>query len=219
MTARTRPLATAVVAVAVLALAACGGESSGEDGGSSAAAPDRSSFKPITTQGLAAVVDEHLGSKVSEFYVFADEQDDVLEERYLGVRLRGADPRDSFVVTVYPPGGAGDQVPTGSCPDAGGGSDDPLASESCFPVKGGGNVTITTFSQGLAEDNTAGTYRMATSSGPAERQVTASYESYTKQPPISDKELSALLGDPDLGWKTSPKTNRAGADLKIAQEE
>jgi hypothetical protein len=216
MTSRCKALALlALTPVVVLALAGCGGDDKkAEDKKSSA--PDRSSFVPITTQGVAEIVDRHLGDRVQKYYVFDKSGDDDTAERYVGVRLRGADRRDVFIVSVYSEPATAEE--SGPCPgDAE--QDDPAAREVCFPTSSGGNVTITEFNSGFADDNAKGHYAEADSTGPKDRKVGASYESYNPKIPISDKELSSLLGDPYLGWKTSAKVNQAGKGIKISVEE
>jgi hypothetical protein len=214
---RTAFVALALTPVTVLALSSCGGSSSGKDD-EPAKVLDRSSFVPITTQGMAAVVDQHLGKAVQGYYAFKDEVGTSGKERSLGVRLHGADARDTFLITVFPSGGSGGQVTPGPCPD-GEQQQDPMAKVTCFPAAGAGNVTLTAFGQGFADGNTLGSYLEASGTGPKAREATAAYESFTAKRPISDKQLSAILGDPYLGWETAAKINEAGASLKVVLEE
>ena len=223
MTSRLATLALLVLAP--LALTSCGGGGDDDTSGGStepgAAATtssvDRSAFVPITTGGVAAVVDRHLGDRVQKYYTFKGDTSGA-KERYLGVRLKDGDPRDTFLVSVYAQGGSGGEVVAGPCPGTSP-EPDPMATVTCLPVAGGGNVTITQFATGFEEGNKAGSYLTASGTGPEEREATASYESFSKQPPLSDEELGALLGDPYLGWETAARFNEAGKSLKVAQEE
>jgi hypothetical protein len=222
MTSRPPALvALALAAVAAVALTGCGGDDSGQSGQDKPAAvrtPDRSGFVPITAQGVAAVVQRHLGDAVVGYYTFKGDSPQVDQQLQVGVRLKGADARDTFLVTVYPKGGSGGEVVTGPC-TGGDEAPDPQSKTACFPASGGGNVTVTTLARGLDDGNTKGRYVTASGTGPTDREATATYESYTHTPPITDQQLKALLGDPYLGWETAPKTNTAGQSLKIAQVE
>ena len=171
----------------------------------------------ITPQGLAAVVDRHLGDRIKRYSVYADEAEGAsarITERSVEVRLKGANRRDTFLVTVYPPGGSEGQVVKGRCDEIGAPAD-PKARTTCFATPGGGNVTITRFTFGLSEGNRKGSYLTASGNGPEEREATAAYESFAKKMPLTNAELNELLGDPYLGWETDPKFNAAGESLKV----
>ena len=213
MTSRTSALGTLVLAPALLLLAACGGDDQSEDDKPSG--PDRSSFVQITPEGIAAVVDEHLGDRVSSYTVFSDEPRGALAELSIQVALRGAKKDDTFLVSVYPEGGSQGQVIMGPCSEAGS-QDDPQTKVTCADGPDGGNVTITRFPFSLTSADRTGSYLMASGTGPDEREVTASYDTESKKTPITDKELNALLGDPYLGWETDPKFNKAGESLEVA---
>lgn len=215
----SRLAALALLALAPLVLTSCGGDDQDAkaDGASTTKTVDRSAFVPITTAGVAAVVDRHLGDKVAKYYTFEEDASDA-KERYVGIRLVGADRRDTFLVSVYAQGGSGGEVVAGPCPEAAP-EPDPIATVTCVPVAGGGNVTLTRFATGFADGNKDGSYLTASGTGPEEREATASYESFTAQSPVSDEELEALLGDPYLGWETAAGINKAGEALTIAQEQ
>jgi hypothetical protein len=212
MRSRTFVIAACFVAASMMVLSACGGDDKGDDAKPSG--PDRSKFEPITVEGVAAVVDRHLGDKVTSYSILSDESDGEMVGRSIEVTLRDADPQDSFVVTVYPENGSQGEVVKGDC---GGAStqDDPQAKVTCTDAPDGGNVTITHFSFSLVGGNKNGSHITASGSGPEDREATVSYESFTKKVPISDKQLQAILGDPDLGWETDPAVNKAGKKLKV----
>jgi hypothetical protein len=212
MTSRTLALGAVLLAPALL-LTSCGGDD--RSGDSKPSGPDRSSFVPITAEGIAAVVDEHLGDRVSAYAVFADEPRGDLAERSIQVTLRDAAKDDTFLVSVYPEGGSQGQVIKGECTEAGS-QDDPQTEVTCAPGPDGGNVTITRFPFSLTSADRTGSYLMASGTGPEEREVTASYDTASKRPPIADEELNALLADPYLGWETDPKYNEAGASLEVS---
>lgn len=222
MTSRIRALAALTLATVVaLALTSCGGDDgSGKDSASAAKTPDRSSFVPITEEGIAAIVDKHLGDRVKSYARFDDAPDPKAKQRSVEVVLADADRRDTFEVTVYAPGASQGQVVKGDCAEGeGDAQSDPSATVSCIPVEGGGNVTITHLAFGLASGNRVGSYLTASGTGPDDREATVAYESFTKKVPLSDKEIGDILGDPSLGWETDPETNKAGASLELAPAE
>ncbi len=203
--------------VVALGLAGCSGKDTQENKPSG---PDRSSFVEVTDAGLAAVIDKHLGDRVKSYAAYSDQDDAGGKDtvRTVVVTLEGADPRDTFEVSVYPSGGSQGQVVIGSCAENGAPAD-PQAKTTCHPAPQGGNVTITQFSFGLADGNQKGSYLTASGSGPEEREATVAYESFSKKMPLTHKDLDALLGDPYLGWETDPKFNSAGDALTIGNAD
>jgi hypothetical protein len=218
MTSRITTLLWSALLATSVVCSGCSSDSSSEKDESSAGTPDRSAFVPITTAGIAAVVDRHLGEKVQGYYVFTYDGAASEQERYVGVRIRGADRLDTFLVNVFPAGKSQGEVVTGPCAGAGEQDQDPMVTVSCSPVAGGGNVTITDFKSGLSGKGTGG-FVTASGTGPKEREATATYESAVKEPPVSTEELRALLSDPDLGWETDPSVNKAGESIEVAREQ
>ena len=202
-----------MLAPVLLTLSACGGDAEARD--TRPAGPDRSNFVAITAPGIAAVVDRHLGDRVRAYSVFSDQPGGKVTARTIQVRLRGADRRDTFLVSVYPEGGSQGEVAKGDCSKARAQAD-PQAEVTCSPAPGGGNVTITRLPFALTDGNDRGRYLRASGSGPEQREASVSYESFTRKLPISDQDLDALLGDPYLGWQTDPRFNKAGRSLTVA---
>lgn len=213
MTSRTSALGTLLLAATLVVASACGGK----DEDTKPSGPDRSTFVPITVKGVAAVVDKHLGDQVKSYAILADEPEGKVAQRTIEVTLKGANPDDSFTVSVYPEDGSQGQVPKGSCDEAGT-QDDPQAKVTCTPAPDGGNVTITHFAFGLS-GGPKGSYLTASGTGPAEREATAEYDGFSKKIPVSDQDLKALMADANLGWTTDPSTNKAGESLTVAPAE
>ena len=218
MTSRAPALGTLLLAAILVVASACGGGQDAKDTkDAQRSGPDRSNFVPITAQGVAAVVDKHLGKQAESYALLTDDPEGRSAERTIEVTLRGADPRDSFTVSVYPPDAAQDQIVKGACEDSDG-PDDPQEKVTCTPALDGGNTTLTHFSFGLS-GGPKGSYLTASGSGPESRQAFAQYDGFTKTIAVSDKDLEALLADPDLGWETDPKTNKAGESLKLGTDD
>lgn len=203
----TGPGATAILLVA---LTACGGQQK-----AATEPPADDDRQQITVQGVAALVEEHLGSKnVRQYGTYGQEPHSV----DVMVQLRGADRRDMFVVGVSSPEGAEREFG-----GAGGASCEQMERRSggrfgrvwCETLEGGGSASVQLVPYGFSDDNRNGRALMGLATEPEGRMANAMYESYTPTVTVDPQDLLELLADERLAWMTDPAVNEAGRDIPV----
>lgn len=174
--------------------------------------PAQGHKEPITSAGIAAVVEDHLGAEnIKLFGSYGDEPGSV----DLMVGLRSGGQRDMFVVSVYSPAqGAGEFGSLGKCPRKKAPARK-MRQESCHKLKDGTTVMADLTLSGFSDDNSHGRVVSGTAQAPDGSVTLAMYESYDSSPPVSVADLSDLLSDPRLTWRTDSTVNDAGQDLKV----
>lgn len=193
--------------VAVLVALALGSTSCGSGGSSIATSGAQ---ERITQGGVAALVREHVGAdEVERFEVYEAEAGSV----GVLVELRGAGPRDMFVVSVWSPdnelGSAGDR----SCE----GLEDEVSSvgaQACR-VLDDGTVVQVLEGEAFSDSNTGGSTLRGSAVSPTAGAALAMYEAYGESVPLGLDTLSALLSDPLLRWTTDVAVNEAGASIDL----
>lgn len=231
-TTRSALRAVGVALATVLTVAACGTES--DHGGpagrtsapSSASTPTSStsstSARPapaaakeqVTTAGIAALVNDHLGAgKVASFVSYGDEPGSV----GVMIRLRGGGRADNFMVAVYSPKrGGGEFRELTKCPRRKQAARDRFTKKfTCHRLANGTTVTAYLTAYGFSDDNSRG-HVVTGTAGATDGSVTmAMYESYDRAAPITVAEVDKLLSDPRLTWMTDPAVNAAGKGLHV----
>lgn len=197
----------------LVTLAGCGDDTSP----SAREDPTGAAGERITSQGVAALVEEHLGADRVRWYGAFDEEGQVL----VTVRLEDASGPHSFVVGASSPdsdeyGFLGDDV---TC-------DQMEAQEGrrgmevwCQALEGGGIATVQRLPTGFTDGNRHGRMMMAFAYQPGGRTATAMYESSTPTTDIEPETLLELVADERLAWTTDPAVNDAGSDIEVRRLE
>lgn len=168
--------------------------------------------EPITSAGIAAVVEDHLGAgNIKLFGSYGDEPGSV----DLIVGLRSGGRRDMFLVSAYSPAqGGGEFGNLGKCPRKKAPARE-MRQRSCRKLKDGTTVMAYLTLSGFSDDNSHGRVVSGTAQSPDGSVTLAMYESYDSSPPVSVADLSALLSDPRLTWRTDSAVNDAGQRIKV----
>lgn len=200
----------AVAAVVVATVTACGADQQRADDPQGGAGTE-----PITVQGVAALVEEHLGAaNVQQFASFGDDEQSV----GVMVRLRGAGRRDMFMVGVTSPDGADQEYLGGTgmaCEQLERRSDRHVEQVWCEDLADGGVASVSLVPYGFSDDNKHGRVLMGTGTGQEGRLATAMYESYTPTVAVEPEDLLDLMADERLAWTTDPAVNDAGRDIDV----
>lgn len=200
----------AAAAALLAALTACGASEQSPDAPQLGATSEQ-----ITAGGVAALVDEHLGTdQVRQYGTYGHEAGSV----DVMVQLRGADRRNLFVVSVPSPEGADQEY--GGAADA---SCDQLRRQGtrrggrtwCEELADGGVASVQLINYGFSDDNAHGRVLMGLAAEPEGRLATAMYESYTPAVAVVPEDLLALMADERLTWMTDPALNDAGRDINV----
>jgi hypothetical protein len=168
--------------------------------------------EPITPAGIATVVQDHLGAdNIRLFGSYGDEPGSV----DLMVGLRSADRRDMFLVSAYSPAqGGGEFGDLGKCPRKKRQARD-MRQVSCHKLDDGTTVLAYLTLSGFSDDNAHGRVVSGTAQSPDGSVTLAMYETYDSSPPVTAAELSDLLSDPRLTWRTDSAVNDTGHDIQI----
>lgn len=202
---------TATAALAVIALTACGArdQSSGEPQGDPAT-------ERITAQGVAALVDEHLGAQnVKQYGTYGEEEESSVD---VMVQMRGDDRRNMFVVGVTSPEGAEQEFAMArkvTCEQLERRGGRRGGRVWCEELESGGVATVQLAPYGFSDNNRQGRVLSGFAAGNDGRLATAMYETYTATVSVDPDDLLALIADERLAWSTDPAVNDAGQDIEV----
>jgi hypothetical protein len=198
-----------------LSLSACSPARSTEDTATEARTTSAPRHERITGPGVAAVVDDHLGDRVTGYGKFTSTANKA--SVVATIHDGGATQAGLMGITVTGPGspeglGRQDCKARERRSAADGGTVD------CEVLPDGTLVSTSMVPEGFSDTNANGVTLTGLLVSPDGVKVTLLFESWDPTPSISQEELRSLISDPRLTWRTDPAVNDAGRSLKSTSD-
>lgn len=199
---------SAALLIAVLVVSGCGSETAAPESSPEATAP--SGAVPATAPGLAAVVLRHVGGEEAADRLRGGLLD-MEDQRAVEVDMVLEDGDATLLVSAHDP----DYLPGDRGPDEcrkQAVRRTRWGTSECRTLADGTVVQLIEMTYGFSDDNRHGSAAMAIADGPR-GHVQVMFESYRRSTDIDAATLGEIVGDPAVGWYTTPGANAEGAEL------